>query len=117
MRLSDIAAMIRSKNAGPFTLTFDILFSNDEDYHHVKRSGRLNAEVFARLYKVPVSKVRFFECDNARAFKFSMPHPTIQGNLGATDLHGGQQFIPLLDIELPDLHAVDRVEDMLADRT
>jgi hypothetical protein len=102
MRLSDIAAMIRSKNAGPFVLTFDILFMNDEDYAHVKQSGRLNAEAFAGLYQLPVAEVRFFVCDNARAFKFSMPHPTIQGNLGATDLHGGQQFIPLLDIEIPD---------------
>lgn len=100
MRLSDLAAMIRSKNAGPFVLTFDILFSDDESYEHVKRSGALNAEMFARLYKTEPSQVRFFECDKARAFKFSIPHPTTQGSLGSSDLHGGQQFIPLLDIDV-----------------
>jgi hypothetical protein len=57
--------------------------------------------MFAKLYKTPLEKVRFFECDLARAFKFSIPHPTTQGNLGATDQHGGQQFIPLIDIEIP----------------
>lgn len=100
MRLSDIAAMVRSKNAGPFVLTFDILFADDESYHRVKRSGALNVEAFARLYQTEPSQVRFFECDRARAFKFSIPHPTTQGALGASDLHGGQQFIPLLDIQI-----------------
>lgn len=101
MRLSDLAAMIRSKNAGPFVLTFDILFSEDAPYQRVKQSGVLNAEMFARLYQTTPDRVRFFACDSARAFKFSMPHPTAQGALGASDLHGGQQFIPLLDVEVP----------------
>lgn len=101
MKLSDIAAMIRSKNAGPFVLTFDILFDDEAKYQRVKRSGALNAESFAKLYRTTPDKVKFFECDNARAFKFSIPHPTVQGRLGSTDLHGGQQFIPLLDVEIP----------------
>lgn len=103
MQLSDLAAIIRSKNAGPFVLTFDILFSDDESYLRVKRSGALNAEMFAKLYKTPVAKVRFFECDLAKAFKFSIPHPTTQGHLGASDQHGGQQFIPLIDVVIPDI--------------
>ena len=100
MQLSDIAAMVRSKNAGPFVLTFDILFSDDESYRLVKRSGALNAEMFSRLYHTTPDKVRFFECDSARAFKFSIPHPSTQGALGASDLHGGQQFIPLLSVRV-----------------
>jgi hypothetical protein len=100
MRLSDLAAMIRSKNAGPFVLTFDVMFTDDSDYQRVKRSGALGAEMFARLYKTSPDQVRFFQCDRAKAFKFSIPHPTTQGALGATDLHGGQQFIPLLNIEI-----------------
>lgn len=101
MLLSDLAAMIRSKNAGPFTLTFDILFSDDASYQRVKRSGALNPEMFAKLYQTRPDQVQFFECDLARAFKFSIPHPTTQAALGATDLHGGQQFIPLLDVVIP----------------
>ncbi|WP_225032968.1 DUF4387 domain-containing protein [Paraburkholderia sp. XV] len=98
MQLSDIAAMVRSKNAGPFVLTFDILFGDDDSYQRVKRSGALNVGMFSRLYRTTPDKVRFFECDSARAFKFSIPHPTTQGALGASDLHGGQQFIPLLSV-------------------
>jgi len=101
MRLADLAAMIRSKNAGPFTLTFDILFPDDASYLRVKHSGALNRDMFARLYRTTPEQVRFFACDNARAFKFSIPHPTIQAALGSADLHGGQQFIPLLGVEIP----------------
>ena len=34
-----LATVIRSKNAGPFELTFDILFDDPEKYALVKRSG------------------------------------------------------------------------------
>jgi hypothetical protein len=57
--------------------------------------------MFAKLYKCPPDKVRFFECDNARAFKFSIPRIIFQGDLGDADLHGGQQFVPLTEIEIP----------------
>lgn len=100
MMLSDIAAMIRSKNAGPFVLTFDILFADDQSYETVRQSGALNPRVLARMYQTSPEKVRFFECNSARAFKFSIPHPWTQGALGAADLHGGQQFAPLLKIRI-----------------
>jgi hypothetical protein len=101
MRLANFATLIRSKNAGPFSLTFDIMFPDEESYFRVKRSGALNANVFAKLYRCAPETVRFFECDNALAFKFSMPRPIFQGDLGDGDLHGGQQFAPLMEIEVP----------------
>jgi hypothetical protein len=101
MILAEIANLIRSKNAGPFTLTFDIMFADLESYRRVKDSGALNPAAFARLYRCPVEKVRFFECENALAFKFSIPRVIFQGDLGDADLHGGQQFMPLVDIEVP----------------
>jgi hypothetical protein len=100
--LADIASLIRSKNAGPFVLTFDIMFQNDEDYETVRRSGALSIGAFAKLYRVNPETVRFFECANARAFKFSIPRPCVQGDPGDADMHGGQQFIPLMSIEIPE---------------
>lgn len=99
--LAELASLIRSKNAGPFVLTFDILFSNEANYRRVKDSKKLSREAFARLYRCPVETVRFFECDNARGFKFSIPRPIFQGELGDSDLHGGQQNAPLMAIEIP----------------
>ena len=80
MVLADIATLIRSKNAGPFTLTFDIMFANLTNYRRVKDSGALNPTAFAKLYRCPVEKVCFFECENALAFKFSIPRPLPQGD-------------------------------------
>ena len=101
MKLADLATLIRSKNAGPFFLTFDILFADEEHYQLVKASRCLNAQMFAALYTYPVETVRFFACNNALAFKFSLPRPLPQGELGDGDLHGGQQFVPLMNVEIP----------------
>jgi hypothetical protein len=101
VKLSELASLIRSKNAGPFTLTFDIVLPTEADYRRVKRSGMLTVERFAELFGCDVAIVRYFECDNARAFKFSIPRPIVQGDLGDGDMHGGQQFIPLMNIDIP----------------
>jgi hypothetical protein len=101
MKLGEIASLVRSKNAGPFILTFDVICPSAETYLRVKTSGALNVESFSRLYNCDPATVSFFECDNARAFKFSMPRPMIQGDLGDGDMHGGQQFVPLMDVDIP----------------
>ncbi len=95
-RLMDVASLIRSKNAGPFVLTFDIMFASEADYRKVEQSGALTPQAFADLYRRPVETVRFFACPNARAFKFSIPRPVTQGDLGDGDMHGGQQYAPLM---------------------
>ena len=60
MQLYELASLIRSKNAAPFTLTFDILFNDEENYTRVRDFGVLNAQSFARLYGVSDNTVRFF---------------------------------------------------------
>lgn len=99
-KLKEMAKLIRSKNAGPFQLTFDILFDDEEKYNRVKESGVISREVISRLYKVPVENVMFFYCDNALAIKASIPRPIFQGDLMDSDMHGGQQYAPLVDIEV-----------------
>jgi hypothetical protein len=91
---------MKCRQPGPFVLTFDIIFPDDESYLRAKKSGALSAARFAQLFRCQEKHVLFFECDNARAFKFSIPRPIVQGNLGDGDMHGGQQFIPLMDIEI-----------------
>jgi hypothetical protein len=99
--LAALSKLIRSKNAGPFELTFDVMFDDPRVYAHVKASGVLNVEIVARLYGCPHSDVRFFECDNALAIKFSIPRPAIQGSFGDPDLHAGQQHVPLMELDVP----------------
>jgi len=42
--LGDLARLIRSKNAGPFVLTFDIMFDDKADYLRVRDSGVVTKE-------------------------------------------------------------------------
>ena len=99
--LCELARLIRSKNAGPFELTFDIMFDDAATYERVKRSGAVSREAIAARYGLPVDQVRFFWCDLACAIKASIPRPYFQGDLLDSDGHGGQQYAPLMDIEIP----------------
>src|SRR3979490_1686406 len=60
MKLAELASLIRSKNAGPFILTFDIILPDDESYRRVKKSGVLTTARFAALFRCPQQQVRFF---------------------------------------------------------
>jgi hypothetical protein len=100
-KLWELAKLVRAKNAGPFTLTFDILFADAETYEAVKRSGAISRALFARLYRVPEEQVLFFEHDRALALKASIPRPVASGDPEDTDVFGGQQHAPLVDLEIP----------------
>ncbi len=100
-QLARLARLIRSKNAGPFELTFDIMFEDAATYQRVKSSGVLTREKVAACYGLEPSQVKFFLCDNALAIKASIPRPVTQGDPRDSDGHGGQQYAPLMDIEIP----------------
>lgn len=100
-KLGEMARLIRSKNAGPFELTFDIMFDDKESFQRVFDSKALSPQLIADLYQVPLEEVKFFVVPAALAFKASIPRPRFQGDLLDSDGHGGQQYAPLLDIEIP----------------
>lgn len=101
-RLVDLASTIRSKNAGPDHITFDILFKEKKDYEEVKQSGVLNKASVAALYNVPVERVvRFVEFDPAMAIKFTIRRTRPSGSPGEHDVMGSQQYPVLFDIEIP----------------
>jgi hypothetical protein len=79
-RLRDLAKMIRSKNAGPFELTFDILFDDEAKYLRVKNSGVISRELIARLFGFEVDKVKLFNYDPAFAIKATVPRWTVSGD-------------------------------------
>lgn len=101
-KLMELATLIRSKNAGPFVMTFDIMFDDPGKYERVKKAGVLTRGVFSKLYNTPLEQIHFVSCDVAMAFKVSIPRPIPSGDVGCSDMHAGQQYAPLLDIEIPD---------------
>ena len=99
-KLGKLARLIRSKNAGPFWVTFDIMFANDADFERVVSAKILTKNWIARTCQVPEDSVIFLGIFAARAIKFSFPRPRIQGDPGETDMYFGQQYAPLMDLEV-----------------
>jgi Domain of unknown function (DUF4387) len=99
--IRDIATVCKSKNAGPFELTIDVVFDSAEMFRRVKATGVLSATLFARLYNVPETHVLFTPYDAAYAFKAAFPRLVPAGEFGDSDVYGCQQHTPLLDVDLP----------------
>ncbi|KAF5617310.1 Formyl-coenzyme A transferase [Fusarium tjaetaba] len=102
-KMQELARIIRSKNSGPFEMTFDIMFDDEAVYRRVMDSNVLTNEVIRSLYHVKDSEIltnMFFE--PALAWKCTIKRPWAQGSVGERDTLGTQQHAPLLGIEVPE---------------
>jgi hypothetical protein len=107
--VQDIAKVIRSKNAGPFELTIDIMFEDVSVYQAVKNSNLLGPETVKELYKLgSVDEIvwcGFF--DQALAFKVTLPRTrdgrvVPSGGFMEDDVHGSQHYMPFMELPLGD---------------
>ena len=72
-RLADLAKEISSKNAGAFSITFDIVFDDSATYTRVKEARVITAEAVAAAYGMPVDDVLdVVEFDQGNAFKVAV---------------------------------------------
>jgi hypothetical protein len=99
--IRELAKACKSKNAGPYELTVDIMFGDRETFERVRASGVITPALFARLYGVPASSVLLTEYPPAFAYKATFERRIPSGELGDTDVYGAQQHAPLLDVEIP----------------
>lgn len=96
--LKDIANVIRSKNAGPFELTLDMLLKDQEMFEKLQKAEVINKKVIAELYRIPeedVISIVYFP--NAKAIKATIVRPLPSGALGERDVYGAQQHAPLVN--------------------
>lgn len=100
-KLWQVTKLIRSKNAGPFELTFDVIFKDHATYEKVRDAKSINAEWFAKTYRLAPEVVVIINYDAASAIKITIPRPTISGDTNDTDVYGGQQYGPLVELEVP----------------
>jgi hypothetical protein len=97
-KLKDIASVIRSKNSGPYELTFDVIFKELEMYQRVKVAKSINEKEFALLYNIPESDIiSLVYFDPAKAVKITIVRPMPSGSLGETDVYGAQQHVPFMN--------------------
>lgn len=99
-RLSEVCRHVRSKNAGPFWITIDLFFRNEELFRRYRDAPALGGELFERLYGADPKHVKRLPVDNLRVIKISFPRTRPQGWMGERDMHGGQHYARLLDIEI-----------------
>jgi hypothetical protein len=59
----------------------------------------LSPEAVARVYGYP-AQVRRYPVDSLQVLKISYPRAVPQGGALERDMHGGQQYVRLLDVEL-----------------
>ena len=98
--LTDVASVIRSKNSGPYELTFDVIFKDFEIYERVKAAKIFNDNMFAELYNIPQSDIiGVVHFDPAKAIKTTIIRPIPSGALGETDVYGAQQHAPLMKLQ------------------
>jgi hypothetical protein len=87
--LGDLAKLVRSKNAGPFWLTIDIMFDDANAYYRARDSEIVNRAAIARLYNRNPADIIVVNHDTALAIKVSFPRPQSSGSAHDSDVYGG----------------------------
>jgi hypothetical protein len=98
----DYCSLVRSKNAGPFELTFDFMFKNLSALHQVQKSGVFTKSMVNKLFGTPEQDILLIYHEAALALKISIPRPVFQGEISDADCYGGQQYVPFLNLEIAD---------------
>jgi hypothetical protein len=102
-KLGDLASVIRSKNAGPFQVTIDIMFANAADYRRVLDASTFTAAEVARRYHIAERDVAVIAFERVHAVKITIPRrwgTRGSGSAGDRDVYGAQQHGPLVDLEI-----------------
>lgn len=97
-KLIDYTKILRSKNAGPLYITFDLIFNTNEDMEYV--SKRLAKSDVAKAYGVDESKIDIISYSVVNSIKITFPRKNVSGSLADNDIYGCQQHIPLANIEI-----------------
>ena len=99
-KLTELAEVIRSKNSGPYELTFDIIFKNWKIFKEFCDKNLINDGLVAQLYNISEEKIiSIIQFHPAKAIKVTIERPIVSGALGDTDVYGAQQHAPWLTLE------------------
>jgi hypothetical protein len=100
--IADLAVLVRSKNAGPFWLTIDIMFDDEAKYCRARDSKVITRDGIAQMFGRNPDDIIVVNHDVALAIKVSFPRPQSSGSKYDSDVYGGQQYAPLLSLPVPD---------------
>lgn len=96
--IEETVKYIRSKNAGPFWLTVDAFCHNVEDTRRVTAAFERERDFIAKTYQVKPEDLEIYCLEHIQVAKLSFPRVPIEGSRDELDMHGGQQYVSLLNI-------------------
>ena len=99
-KLEDVCHQIRSKNAGPFWISVDLFFRDRAAFDRYASVKELQPENLGPLFGVRPDQVGCYPVPDLAVLKISYPRRDPQGGMIERDLHGGQQYIRIVDVEL-----------------
>jgi len=99
-KLSDVCRYMRSKNAGPFWITVDLFFKDGDAFDRHVQSAELTPEALAPVLGARADQIGCYRVQNLAVLKISYPRKDPQGGVVERDLHGGQQYARLVDLNL-----------------
>lgn len=98
--VNDVCHLVRSKNAGPYWVTFDLFFNSAEEFARYATCDALGPRTFQRLFGADPEQVKSFPVEKLEMVKISYARSSPQGGMVERDMHCGQQFVRLLDVVL-----------------
>ena len=99
-KLKDLCRHIRSKNAGPYWITVDFFFRDREAFDAYADAEVFSADAIAEHMKVEPRLIKRFSLPTLLVVKVSYPRRKPQGGALERDMHGGQQYVRLLELEV-----------------
>ncbi|MDR1237013.1 MAG: DUF4387 domain-containing protein [Propionibacteriaceae bacterium] len=99
-KVKEVCRHVRSKVAGPFWVTIDLMFDSQENYDRYVRSPALSADSIAAIYGIVPETISLYPIPQLKVLKISYPRRSPQGSIEERDLHSGQQYTYLLNVEL-----------------
>lgn len=99
--IREATRMIRSRNAGSFLISIDFVFHNRALYEIANQMEVFDRQLIATAYALDLEDVAVIPHDPSCAIKVTIPRSVPSGDPRDTDIDSSQQYVPLLDLELP----------------
>ena len=100
MKLYDLAFVCRSKNAGPFQFTIDLMFQDQKTWQRVLNAPEFKVENIAAAYQVDPKLVEIKPFERIMTIKVVIPRTYSAGAPGDRDVYGSQQHFPLANFNI-----------------
>ena len=101
MKLIELAKILRSKNAGPLFITFDLMFDSKKKMLMAERG--ISASKVAEAYNTDPESVSITTYEIVNSIKITMPRKHISGSIYDDDIYGCQQHVPLGNINIEEI--------------